>query len=454
MKSAFETLWRDAGDCEFFVDGDISVTYADLAAAVDAAVLALRDFGVAPSVPVLIKGDFSSHSIAVLLALIANGNIVIPHTEASLDKLRPEVDLLCPAFLVDAGAAPFTIERLAAAGPSCLMGLLPKGVPGLVVFSSGTTGRPKAIVHNVDLLLEKFSARPSKRVRAIPFLLFDHMGGFNTMLSILCGRGCIVYSRDRGIDAICAAISRFKVDLLPTTPTFLTMLLVSGAWKVHDLSSLKVVTYGTEVMNEAVLARLVAVLPHVRFKQTYGLSEVGVLMTSSRGNDNTWVKLIGDGLETKVEDGILWIRVPSVMLGRVLFDGDSARFEPHGDAWFCTSDMVDVDGEYFRFKGRATDIISVSGLKVYPSEVENCLLECTDVANAVVFGKHNALVGQVVVAQIERSDPALPPAEARKRVLAHCRARLDRFKVPQEIQFIDHIGVSDRLKKKRTAEDA
>lgn len=454
MIPLFEKCFRDAASSEFFVDGDFSATYTDLAKATAIAEQRLVDEGVPSGVPVVITSDFSFHAVSVVLALIGNGNILIPQTEISIEKLRTEIGLLHPAFLIEIGKTGFTILPLAPTQPSCLMGLLPEAAPGLVVFTSGTTGRPKAILHDVTALLEKFTARPSKKVRALPFLLFDHMGGFNTMLSIVVGGGCIVYSGDRGVEAVCAAVTRHKVDLLPTTPTFLTMLLVSEAWKHHDLSSLRIISYGTEVMNEAVLGRLATVLPGIKFKQTYGLSEVGVLMTSSRDNGNTWVKLVGDGLETKIEEGILWVSVPTVMLGRVFFEEDGARFEPYRDTWFCTGDLVETDGEYLRFKGRVSDIINVSGLKVYPSEVENCLLGCPGVANAVVFGKKNALVGQIVAAQIEPSDPKADPGTLRKSILAYCRQSLDRFKVPQEIQFVDRIAVSDRLKKRRAAENA
>ena len=449
-----ETLLAPGSEAPFYLSEQQQKSHGDLASAVARVRELLVDQKIGPDVPVTIVGDFSFLSVATLLALMINGNIVIPNTAKSLKANFAEINALKPAFEVDATGAELSFKAFADADGGPLENVIPKGAPGLVVFTSGTSGRPKAIVHNMLFLLEKFSMRQSRSVRAIPFLLFDHMGGFNTLMSILLGRGSIVFSEARSIDAILAHIEKFKVDLLPTTPTFLSMMLVSEAWKRFDLSSLKIVTYGTEVMNEALLGRLNEVLPDVRFKQTYGLSEVGVLMTSSRGNDNTWVKLVGEGLETKIEDGILWVKTSSVMVGRVIFDDSDGRFEPNEDEWFCTGDMVDVDGEYLRFKGRATDIINVSGLKVYPNEVENCLMTLECVANVVVFGKKNRLVGEVVAAQIELRDADADVAETRSRIMAHCAANLDRFKVPREISFVDGIEVTDRLKTRRRFEDA
>lgn len=448
MIDDIQKLCENNASDQFYVDDATEVTYADFYARLKECLAQLAAQGITNASTVVVKGEFALDSIVVLIALVVNGNIVIPHTPKSYDKLKDETLQLEPDYVLDATQHPFTCERVGNSDKSCLADQFEAGERGLVVFTSGSTGRPKAIVHKVDPLLEKFAARDNKKLRAIPFLLFDHMGGFNTILSILYGGGCIVHRPERSVDSICAAIEKFKVTLLPTTPTFLAMLLVSEAWKAYDLSSLRMITYGTEMMNEAILKKLVSLLPNIRFKQTYGLSEVGVVMTTSRGNDNTWVKLSGDGIETKIVDDILWLKVKSAMLGRVFYTDDQTRFEPHQAEWFCTNDLVEVDGDFVRFCGRDTDIINVSGLKVYPGEVENCLLECDQVANATVFGKANPLVGQIVTAQIELK-PDSDGAIAKPIILKHCRDHLERFKIPREITFVDKIAVSDRLKKQR-----
>ena len=79
-------------------------------------------------------------------------------------------------------------------------------------------------------------------------------------------------------------------------------------------------------------------------------------------------------------------------------------------------------------------------------------LDC--VANAVVFGKKNRLVGEVVAAQIELRDANANFDETRRAIMAHCGASLDRFKVPREISFVDGVEVTDRLKKRRRWENA
>jgi long-chain acyl-CoA synthetase len=449
MKDLLQQICNTNAQDQFYVDESNNVTYSDFSGRLSECIERLNQHQVDSSAVVVVIGEFSIESIVVLIALVANGNVVIPHTPDSYAKLEIETNLLGPDFIINGTQSPFTCTRINSSEPSCLAPYFAQGERGLVVFTSGSVGHPKAIVHRVDPLLDKYAERENKKLRAIPFLLFDHMGGFNTLLSILFGGGCIINRKERSVDSICAAVEQYQVTLLPVTPTFLSMLLVSEAWKAYDFSSLRMISYGTEVMNEAILKKLASILPNIRFKQTYGLSEVGVLMTTSRGNDNTWVKLAGDGLQTRVEDNILWLKVRSAMLGRVMYTDGHARFEANKNEWFCTNDIVEVDGEYFRFCGRDTDIINVSGLKVYPVEIENCLLECSLVANAVVYGKPNRLVGQIVACQVELR-PEVDKQSAKKAIQTHCRDRLERFKVPRIVTFVDKIQVTDRLKKQRS----
>src|SRR5262249_57210049 len=118
--------------------------------------------------------------------------------------------------------------------------------------------------------------------------------------------------------------------------TFLRILLIAGAIERHDLSSLEIVTYGTEPMPASTLAAIRETLPKVRFKQTYGLSELGILPTQSRDSGSVWLKLGNTGFEHKIVDGVLWIRSPSVMLGYL---NAPPPFDVHG--WFNTQDTVE-----------------------------------------------------------------------------------------------------------------
>ena len=154
---------------------------------------------------------------------------------------------------------------------------------------------------------------------------------------------------------------------MPVTPTFLNLMLISGAWREYDMSSLKVIAYATEVMPEHTLREAIRAFPNVRFAQIYGSSELGVFRCKSEASESTFVKLQTEGVEYKIRDGRLWVRGMNSMLGYL--SGEDSGFDEEG--WYNTGDMVEEKDGLFRFLGRASELINVGGQKVYPTEVED-----------------------------------------------------------------------------------
>jgi acyl-CoA synthetase (AMP-forming)/AMP-acid ligase II len=215
--------------------------------------------------------------------------------------------------------------------------------------------------------------------------------------------------------------------------------------KRHDLSSLEIVTYGTEPMPTSTLEAIREALPHVRFKQTYGLSELGIMPTQSRGSDSPWLKLGNAGFEHRIVDGVLWLKSQSAMLGYL-----NAPSPFNEEGWFNTQDVVEVDGDYVRIVGRKSELINVGGEKVHPTEIENVLLQLENVRDVTVFAKPNAVTGQVVGAKITPVAPE-DPEMLKQRVRAFCKERLERFKVPAAIEILDADHHGDRFKKVRSS---
>jgi acyl-coenzyme A synthetase/AMP-(fatty) acid ligase len=394
-----------------------------------------------------VEGDYSPDAVALFLTLIERGAIVVPLcgvTPRERDELLSiaEVETIVD---VRADAAGATTRRPVRACHALTARLRASRAPGLVLFSSGATGKSKAALHDVSRLLDKFRTRRPAR-RTLAFLLPDHIGGINTLLHTLSNGGTLIAMRRRDPETVCAAVAAHRVELLPTSPTFLNLLLMSEAYRRHDLSSLELVTYGTEVMPESLLVRLHEALPHVRLQQTYGLSEVGILRSRSRGSGSLWVRLGGEGYETKIVDGTLRIRARSAMLGYL-----NAPSPFDDDGWFDTQDVVEVDGEYLRILGRRTDVINVGGQKVHPAEVESVLLQMPNVDDVAVMGESNAITGQIVTARfnLRRREPL---AELRRRVRAFCLHRLAPYKIPARIACTDRVQFNARFKKMRRAD--
>lgn len=426
---------------------DRPATYGEILDMVNRWRTRLDDNAVQSGQVLALHGDYTPQAVALLLALIERGVIVVPLTEAAevhraefLDIAEVEVEV---SF---SDADTWTFERRAVvASNSLVMQLREMGEPGLVLFSSGSTGKSKAALHNFTHLLDKFKVERHRMV-TLNFLLLDHIGGINTLLHTLSNGGTVVSVQSRDPMFVCRAIEQFQVELLPTSPTFLNLLLISEAYKHHDLSSLRLVTYGTEVMPASTLAQVHELFPNLRLLQTYGLSELGILRSKSKDSGSLWVKVGGEGFETKVVDGTLWIKAHSAMLGYL---NAPSPFDEEG--WMNTGDMVEVDGEYIRILGRKSEIINVGGRKVYPAEVESVLLQMDNVKDAVVVGERNLLTGNIVRAQINLFEPE-DAKSFKKRMRAFCRDKLETFKIPVKVEISSQQQYNARYKRMRRAE--
>lgn len=421
------------------------VSYGEVVAKVAAFGAELRALGVAPGETVVIQGDYSPEVVCLILALARNRNIVIPLSRHSVIELDSALAVSgCHWF---AGFDPEDIQvtftaRRVPTGNALLADFLKTGAPGLVLFSSGSTGKPKGILHDFDRVADKFR-KPRQAVTAIPFLMLDHFGGINTILAITASLGHVVTVRNRSVASICQAIQDYKVQLLPTTPSFLTLLMASRAHAEYDLGSLTRITYGTEVMPQTTLDRLRQAFPQVELQQTYGLSEVGVLRSKSRPDGSLWVQIGGEGFQTKVVNGILWVKSEYAMVGYL-----NAPSEFDAEGWFNTQDRVEVDGDYFRILGRITDLINVGGQKVYPAEIEDVILGLDNVLDVAVYGEPHPLLGQIVVAKVALAAPE-DAAGLKLRIRKACQAALAPYKAPTKVILSEEALYSARQKKIR-----
>lgn len=388
-----------------------------------------------------IEADFGFRAISTLLSLVKQGKVIVPLSD-SIRVQWPKFLEITQTQAVYRFLDGWQLDLNNRQVTHDLYKLLPPDHPGLVLFSSGSTGDPKAALHDLVPILDKFREKRHK-MTTIPFLLWDHIGGINTLLYTLANGGLLAPVSDRQPATVCAAIEQHRVELLPTSPSFLALLLASGEYKHHDLSSLKRITYGTEPMPEALLHRLNDAFPDVKFQQTYGLSELGILRSKSRANDNLWVKVGGEDFQTKVIDGRLWVKAKSSMLGYL---NAPSPFDEKG--WFDTGDRVEVDGEWLRFLGRDSDLINVAGQKVYPAEVESVLLEYEAVQDALVWGQDHLLLGQVVAAQVKVAE-ITEEIRLRHQLRAFCRERLEAYKVPALLEFTTGDLHTGRFKKCR-----
>jgi acyl-CoA synthetase (AMP-forming)/AMP-acid ligase II len=396
---------------------------------------------------IAILSDYNFESIALFFALYLNKNIIVPITSSISSEIdeRCEVSKVNYKIYINNGELNF-IEFYKADDSYLLIQELQNSfISGLILFSSGSSGKPKAMVHNLDNLIDSFNNKKNKNLVFLIFLMFDHIGGLNTLLNCLSMGVTMVFPNKREPEHICSLIEKYNVNILPTSPTFLNLILISGDYVKYDLTSLKLITYGTEPMPESLLLKLIDIMPNIKFLQTFGTSETGISQVSSKSSTSNLIKFEGSETEYKVFKGELWIRSKTQILGYL----NSSMDKFTTDGWFKTGDLVEESsGGYYKIIGRNSEIINVGGEKVLPIEVESVLFLMSEIIDCVVFGEANPITGQMVVARIRYKDE-LNALQIKKKITLFCSDKLERYKIPVKILLMDELEFSDRFKKKR-----
>ena len=445
LESFYEVFETVKSDCAL-IHKDDQVTYDQFIKNIKFWHERIEAEGIPVGQVVGLRGDFTPNSMAILFALIENQNIIVPFDYQHSTKHTDKYQIAKVQTLISVDDSDQVVfEELHWDGNSPLYDALHKKEhPGLVLFTSGTSGHPKAAVHDFVSLLAKFKNR-TKTFRTLNFLLFDHWGGLNTMFHTLANAGTVLALKQRGSASVCEFIEKHKIELLPASPTFFNLLLISQEYLNYDLSSLKLITYGTEPMPESTLQKIEEVFPDVRLQQTYGLIELGVMRSRSKSDGSLWVQVGGEGYGTRVVSGLLEIKAESAMLGYL-----NAKSPFTIDGWFRTGDMVEVDGDYIKIMGRKSELINVGGEKVYPTEVESVLKQLNNVITAVVYGEKHVITGNIVCAKI-----LLDKSEEKrvfvKRLKSFCRGKMSSFKVPVKVELVTDLSelYSYRMKTKR-----
>ena len=395
---------------------------------------------------VAILADYSFVSIALFFALYENKNIIAPITSTSQKEIDGKVKESFSTKIINLENENLVITNIKSeASHKIINDLQTSKCAGLILFSSGSTGAPKAMIHNLDTLVDSYGDKKQKQINMLVFLMFDHIGGINTMLNILSMNATMIIPQNRNADDICQLIEEYKIAVLPSSPTFLNLILINRSYEKYDLSSLRMITYGTETMPEGLLGRLKAVFSKVRFLQTFGTSETGIAATSSKSSSSTFMKIDDENLEYKIVDNELWLRSKTQILGYLNRSMESFT----NDGWFKTGDLVELDNEGFiKIIGRNKEIINVGGQKVLPSEVESVLLGMDEIEDCLVYGEQNAITGQSVSCDVVLKH-GIDDSGFKILVRKFCKDKLDSFKIPTRVNVVQKTEFTERFKKSR-----
>ena len=421
---------------------DESFTYKDLLENVKEKLALIKD--ISKDKILALRGDFDIDSIGFFLACVELKRIFAPFIKD--DEIKDKIKEAGIYALYEDKELKF-YEENANFKHDFIDELIKKDEAGLILFSSGSTGKPKAIVHSLDKLLSPFLDKKAKKMNILLFLMFDHIGGLNTLFNCLSLGACGVAIKDRkNVELIASCIQKYKIALLPASPSLLNLFLLSNLKQRYDLSSLKLITYGTEKMPESLLERLKKEFPKVRFHQTFGTSEVGINQTKSYEN---YIKL--ENVEYKIVNDELFLKSKTQSLGYL--NADNAVFDE--DGYFATGDLVElkeINGEqYLKIIGRSKELINVGGEKVLPQEIEDLLLGLEFVLDCLIYPKENPITGQMVCAKIVLKDEEKRDMfELKKEIKSFLKAKkIAAFKIPAKIDFVAELAISSRFKKVR-----
>jgi acyl-CoA synthetase (AMP-forming)/AMP-acid ligase II len=430
------------------IDSEREISYSDLVKNISNFNLKLEKLNVISGEVVFILGDYSFDSISLFFSLALNGNIIVPITSDNEKEINERIDVAQPDWLFNLNSN--TEKKIEYSNKlerhHLLDSLTESKSSGLILFSSGSTGKPKAMVHNLENLLSNYIDKKGKEMNFLVFLMFDHIGGLNTLFNCLSMGVIITIPQNRNPNDIAQLIEKHKINILPSSPTFLNLMCISNVFDFFDLSSIRMITYGTEAMPESLLLKLKQKLPRVKFLQTFGTSETGIMKTSSMSSSSTFLKFDDPNQEFKIVNGELWLRSKTQVLGYINHSNESFT----EDGWFMTGDLVEqTDDGFIKIIGRSKELINVGGEKVLPAEVESVIMELDFIQDCIVKSEKNSITGQMVCADIVLKDGYIFKDEKIK-IKSYCRKRLESYKVPTRIIEIDKVLFTNRFKKDRS----
>ncbi len=464
------------------------VSYAGLEQHVGSVAAWLRAGGVGSGDRVAYLGPNCPELVELLLACARLGAIFVPlNNRMPAAELRTFVEATCPRLLVaeqdfrqaalDSAQAGWAerVKTFRLGGELCHLDHtanvpsvsgIAAAAPVLILFTSGTTGRPKgATLTQQNLAFEALNVLTAFGVAATDEILtavpMFHAGGLLIhTLPGLCAGATITIHREFDPSHLLEEIQRQRITLLACVPAMTAALAAHAHWDAADLSSLRLVVTGSAVVPRR------AIEPWqqkgVSVAQGYGMTETCVLATTMPPGSppesaftagkpvvTTQIRLLdrsGGDVGTG-QPGEVCFRGPAVMQG--YWENEQANREAFCDSWLRSGDLglIDEDG-YLHVIGRLKDIIIVGSSNVHPSDLEAVLDACPDIQEAAVVARVDDHLGEVPVA-------CVVPVPGRwltpEQVLSLFENRVAAYKHPRDVIFFKALprSATDKIDRKR-----
>ena len=451
-------------DRDAVVDGDVRLSYGELAARVDACATLLAAKGVGPGDRVVLLARNGWQFVVALLAIVRMGAIAVPlgtrlsgaevahvvkdcgarHAMVDPDHaaLLPEdLDRVETAALSSAGNGPFAVPSHES----------DEGDTAVILYTSGTTGRPKGamlthrnLVHSC--LHYRLCFGLSERDRVVLAVPASHVTGLVAIiLAPLCAGGAVIAMERFDADEFLALAAREAMTFTMLVPAMYNLCLLRSSFEDHDLSAWRIGSFGGAPMPAATMERLGRILPDLTLVQAYGSTETTSPATvMPLGRQRNALLSVGapvacadirimdeNGCEVpQGTSGEIWIAGPMVVPG--YWNDPERTGEAFPAGYWRSGDVGRFDEAGLLFvHDRIKDMINRGGYKVWSAEVENTLNLHEHVVEAAVVARPDPVLGEKTHAVVRLATVDVTDEDLR----SHCRAHLADYKVPDTFEL-------------------
>jgi acyl-coenzyme A synthetase/AMP-(fatty) acid ligase len=317
-----------------------------------------------------------------------------------------------------------------------------------ILFTSGTTGVPKMVVHTLATLTDAIRSSGALGSPAAWATFYDirRYGGLQVLLRALLGGGSLVLAAPgEPAAAFLTRAQQHRVTHVTGTPSHWRRALMSSA---ASAVSATYVRLSGEIADQAVIDRLQATFPHASVAHAFASTEAGVAFEVTDGRAGFPPSFLGHsegGVDLQIRDDTLRVRSPRTAL-RYLGASSESLLDP--DGFVDTGDVIEQRDDRCYFVGRRGGIINVGGLKIHPEEVEAVINRHPRVRMSLVTARRNPITGAIVAADVVLSSGAEEGADSssaertKAEILATCRSALAPHKVPASLRVVNAVAVT------------
>lgn len=405
---------------QFFVNHARTYSYEDLLTALNQS---------SQYVPLFKTQDVYAYFVNFIRAVVSNKPLVLLDSD-----LNPsEIDGLDEKQVnVAKGLEPVRFETMEE-----VVLALQQSQSEITIFTSGTTGQPKKVIHTIGTLTRNVRLGDKYKGQVWAYAYNPtHMAGLQVFFQAFENQNTLINVFNKQRSEVYSLIEQYKITHISATPTFYRLMLPYE----KQFPSVVRVTFGGEKSDQHLYDNITKIFPNAKVTNIYASTEAGSLF-AAKGDCFQIPEKIRDKF-TMVDDELL---IHKSLLGR----SESFKFE--GD-YYRSGDLIEwVDKEQgvFRFKSRKNELINVGGYKVNPGEVEEAISAIGGIKQVFVYGKANSVLGNILCADIQLMEGTTLTDIDLKKAL---HSQLQDFKIPRRIKFVEKMSLTRTGKLKRSNE--